>query len=160
MGRVATLAEVAVAVQNARDQGLAVVLTNGAFDLLHVGHVRYLRAARALAPDGLLVVAVNSDSSARASKGAGRPVVPGPERAEIVAALGMVDWVVLFSESTVNGIIETLRPGFHAKGTDYTEDTVPERDAVLAYGGEVRIVGDDKAHSTSELIARLGQAPG
>src|SRR5271168_883872 len=138
-----------------RRAGERVVLANGNFDLLHVGHVRYLRGAKELG--GKLVVAINSDESVRALKGDGRPIMPEGERAEIVAALGDVDAVVIFSELDVRGLIREIRPDIQAKGTDYTVDSVPERDAVVEYGGRVAIVGDPKDHSTSELIrSRLG----
>ncbi|MEL6760413.1 MAG: adenylyltransferase/cytidyltransferase family protein [Myxococcota bacterium] len=141
------------AVEHARARGASVVLANGAFDLIHVGHVRYLSGAKM--HGDVLVVAVNSDDSVRRSKGAGRPVVPEGERAEMVAALAGVDWVVVFSESTVEELIDALRPEVHAKGTDYTESTVPEGDRVRAYGGRVVITGDPKDHSTSALVAKL-----
>jgi D-glycero-beta-D-manno-heptose 1-phosphate adenylyltransferase len=127
-----------------------VTLANGNFDLLHVGHVRYLRGAKTLG--GRLVVAVNSDESVRALKGEGRPIMPADERAEIVAALADVDAVVIFPELDVRAIIREIRPDIQAKGTDYTVDSVPERDAVAEYGGRVEIVGDPKDHSTSEII--------
>jgi len=131
-----------------------IVLANGNFDLLHVGHVRYLRGAKALG--GKLVVAVNSDESVRALKGEGRPIMPAEERAEIVAALVDVDAVVIFPELDVRALIREIRPDIQAKGTDYTQESVPERDAVAEYGGRVAIVGDPKNHSTSEIIrARL-----
>lgn len=131
-----------------------ITLANGAFDLLHVGHVRYLRAAKALG--GRLVVAINSDDSVRRLKGEGRPIVPAEERAEIVAGLEDVDAVVIFSEPDVRPIIREIHPDIQAKGTDYSADSVPERDAVTEYGGRVEIVGDPKEHSTSEIIrARL-----
>jgi len=133
-----------------RRSGTRVTLANGNFDLLHVGHVRYLRGAKALG--GKLVVAINSDASVRALKGEGRPVVPEQERAEIVAALADVDAVVIFPELDVRAIIREIRPDVQAKGTDYTVDSVPERDAVAEYGGRVAIVGDPKEHSTSEII--------
>ena len=133
-----------------RRTGERVTLANGNFDLLHVGHVRYLRGAKELG--GKLVVAVNSDASVRALKGEGRPVMPEQERAEIVAALADVDAVVIFPELDVRAIIRELRPDIQAKGTDYTADSVPERDAVAEYGGRVAIVGDRKDHSTSEII--------
>lgn len=133
-----------------RRAGDSITLTNGAFDLLHVGHVRYLRAAKQLG--GRLVVAVNSDDSVRGLKGEGRPLIPAEERAEILAALADVDGVVIFSETDVRAIIREIRPDVHAKGTDYTVETVPERDEVLAYGGRVEIVGDAKDHSTTEVI--------
>lgn len=137
-------------VEQWRRAGERVVLANGAFDLLHVGHVRYLQAAKALG--GKLVVAINSDASVRALKGEGRPVMPESERAEIVAALADVDAVVIFPEPDVRAIIREIRPDIQAKGTDYTADSVPERDAVLEYGGRVEIVGDPKDHSTSEIV--------
>jgi D-glycero-beta-D-manno-heptose 1-phosphate adenylyltransferase len=137
-----------------RQAGEHITLANGGFDLMHVGHVRYLRGAKALG--GKLVVAINSDDSLRSLKGEGRPIVPAAERAEIVAALADVDAVVIFPELDVRAIIRELRPDIHAKGTDYTVESVPERDAIAEYGGRVEIVGDPKDHSTSEIIrARL-----
>ncbi len=137
-----------------RRAGEPVTLANGGFDLLHVGHVRYLRAAKALG--GRLVVAINSDQSVRALKGEGRPIIPAEERAEIIAALADVDAVVIFPELDVRAIIREIHPDIQAKGTDYTADSVPERDAVGEYGGRVEIVGDPKDHSTSQIIrARL-----
>ena len=133
-----------------RQAGESITLANGGFDLLHVGHVRYLHAAKQLG--GRLVVAVNSDASIRALKGEGRPLMPAEERAEILAALVDVDAVVIFPEPDVRALIREIRPEIHAKGTDYTAETVPERDEVLACGGRVEIVGDPKDHSTSELI--------
>ena len=133
-----------------RRGGELVTLANGNFDLLHVGHVRYLRGAKALG--GKLVVAINSDSSVRALKGEGRPIMAENERAEIVAALADVDAVVVFPELDVRAIIREIRPDVQAKGTDYTVESVPERDAVAEYGGRVAIVGDPKDHSTSEII--------
>ncbi|MEO1481184.1 MAG: D-glycero-beta-D-manno-heptose 1-phosphate adenylyltransferase [Myxococcota bacterium] len=141
------------AVAHARGRGASVVLANGAFDLLHVGHVRYLRGARDLGD--VLVVAVNSDASVRRVKGDGRPVIPQSERAELIAALDGVDWVVVFDEDTVVPVIEALKPDVHAKGTDYTVETVPERESVHAYGGRVAITGDAKEHSTSALVERI-----
>jgi rfaE bifunctional protein nucleotidyltransferase chain/domain len=135
-----------------RAEGDKIILANGGFDLLHVGHVRYLRAAKQLG--GRLVVAVNSDSSLRALKGAGRPRIPGHERAEIVAALEGVDAVIVIEELDVRNLIRALRPDVHAKGTDYTTESVPERDVVIACGGRVAIVGDAKNHSTTELVRR------
>jgi rfaE bifunctional protein nucleotidyltransferase chain/domain len=133
-----------------RRAGERIVLANGNFDLLHVGHVRYLRGAKELG--GKLVVAINSDASVRALKGEGRPIMPEAERAEIVAALADVDAVVIFPELDVRALIREIRPDIQAKGTDYTVETVPERDAVGEYGGRVAIVGDAKDHSTSEII--------
>lgn len=133
-----------------RRAGERITLANGGFDLLHVGHVRYLRGAKALG--GMLIVAINSDESVRVLKGEGRPIMPAQDRAEIVAALADVDAVVIFHELDVRPIIHEIHPDIQAKGTDYTMDSVPERDAVKEYGGRVEIVGDPKVHSTSELI--------
>ena len=139
-----------------RRAGDSITLANGGFDLLHVGHVRYLRAAKELG--GRLIVAINSDASVCALKGEGRPLVPDQERAEILAALVDVDAVIIFPEADVRAIIREIRPDVHAKGTDYTAETVPERDEVLAHGGRVEIVGDPKDHSTTEMIrSRLGR---
>ena len=137
-------------VEEWRRAGERITLANGNFDLLHVGHVRYLQGAKALG--GKLVVAINSDDSVRALKGEGRPVMPEQERAEIVAALADVDAVVVFPEVDVRAIIREIRPDVQAKGTDYTAESVPERDAVVEYGGRVEIVGDPKDHSTSEIL--------
>jgi D-glycero-beta-D-manno-heptose 1-phosphate adenylyltransferase len=128
----------------------SVTLANGCFDLLHVGHVRYLHAAKQLG--GRLIVAINSDESVRALKGEGRPLMPAEERAEILAALADVDAVVIFPERDVRALIREIRPEVHAKGTDYTADSVPERDAVAECGGRVEIVGDPKDHSATEII--------
>ena len=128
----------------------AIILANGCFDLLHVGHVRYLRAAKNIG--GRLIVAINSDESARNLKGEGRPLMPESERAEIVAALCDVDAVVIFPEPDVRALVREIRPDVQAKGTDYTVDTVPERDVVTECGGRVEIVGDPKDHSTTEII--------
>lgn len=133
-----------------RGAGNRITLANGNFDLLHVGHVRFLRGAKALG--GKLVVAINSDESVRALKGEGRPVMPEHERAEIVAALADVDAVVIFPELDVRAIIREIHPDVQAKGTDYTVESVPERDTVAEYGGRVAIVGDPKDHSTSEIL--------
>ena len=133
-----------------RRAGDRVTLANGCFDVLHVGHVRYLHAARELG--GKLIVAVNTDASVRALKGEGRPAMPAEERAEILASLADVDAVVVFSEKDVRAIIREIRPDFHAKGTDYTTESVPERDEVEACGGRVVIVGDPKNHSATEII--------
>ena len=136
-----------------RGEGKRVVLANGCFDLLHVGHVRYLEGARALG-DALLV-GVNSDESVARLKGAGRPIMTAAERAEIVGALASVDAVVVFDDDTADGLVATLRPDVHAKGTDYTAETVPERAAVLAAGGKVAIAGDPKTHATRDLIRTI-----
>lgn len=138
-----------------RGAGDTVTLANGCFDLLHVGHVRYLRAAKELG--GRLIVAINADDSVRALKGAGRPIMPHAERAEILAALADVDAVVVFPERDVRALIREIKPDVQAKGTDYTTDSVPERDAVQEYGGRVAIVGDPKDHSATEIIrTKLG----
>jgi rfaE bifunctional protein nucleotidyltransferase chain/domain len=138
-----------------RRAGESITLANGCFDLLHVGHVRYLQAAKQLG--GRLIVAINSDESARSLKGEGRPVMPADERAEILSALADVDAVVIFPERDVRALIRELRPDVHAKGTDYTAETVPERDAVAECGGRVEIVGDPKDHSATEIIrSRIG----
>jgi D-glycero-beta-D-manno-heptose 1-phosphate adenylyltransferase len=138
-----------------RGNGEQVVLTNGCFDLLHVGHIRYLRGAKALG--GKLVVALNSDESVRKLKGVGRPLMPEQERAEILAALSDVDAVVIFSEPDVRALIRELRPDVQAKGTDYTADGVPERDAMAECGGRVEIVGDAKDHSTTEFLKQMNE---
>ncbi|HZH34684.1 MAG TPA: adenylyltransferase/cytidyltransferase family protein [Pyrinomonadaceae bacterium] len=136
-----------------RRRGARIVLANGCFDLLHVGHIRYLEGAKRLGD--VLVVGINSDEQVRGLKGEKRPFVPELERAEIIAALRMVDLVTIFPERTVEELIRAIRPDFHAKGTDYTEDTVPERDIVREMGGRVAIVGDPKDHSTSEMLNRV-----
>jgi rfaE bifunctional protein nucleotidyltransferase chain/domain len=138
----------------ARKSGARIVLANGCFDILHVGHVRYLEGARALGD--LLVVAINADEQVRILKGEGRPLVPERERAEIIAGLRAVDFVTIFPEPNVEAILRAIRPDIHAKGTDYTEDSVPERDVVRSFGGRVAIVGDPKDHSSSEMISQLG----
>jgi rfaE bifunctional protein nucleotidyltransferase chain/domain len=135
-----------------------IVLANGCFDLLHVGHIRYLRGAKALG--GRLVVAMNSDESVQQIKGSGRPLMPASERAEIIAALSDVDAVVVFEEPDVRALIREIHPDVQAKGTDYTRENVPERDEVLAYGGRVEIVGDAKDHSTTELLSQLSSRGG
>ena len=136
-----------------RAAGEKIVLTNGCFDLLHVGHIRYFRAAKDLG--GKLIVAVNSDASVRKLKGEGRPRIQEQERAEVLAALQDVDAVTIFDAPDVRELVRLLRPDVHAKGTDYTEENVPERDVVIACGGRVAIVGDPKDHSTTELLRRL-----
>jgi rfaE bifunctional protein nucleotidyltransferase chain/domain len=137
----------------ARKGGARVVFANGCFDLLHVGHVRYLEAARALGD--ILVVGINSDEQVRRLKGEGRPYVPERERAETVASLRAVDYVTVFNEPTVTELLHALRPDIHAKGTDYTEESVPERDVVRSYGGRVQIVGDPKDHSSTEMLRKV-----
>ncbi len=148
-------AEVVSETSRARTEGKKIVLANGCFDLLHVGHIRYLNAAKALGD--LLVVGVNSDKQARALKGEGRPFTPESERAELVSALRCVDLVTIFDEPTVEELIRAIRPDFHAKGTDYTTETVPERDIVRECGGIVAIVGDPKDHSSTNMIATVRQ---
>lgn len=142
-------------VEEWRRAGEKIILTNGCFDVLHVGHIRYLRAAKQLG--GRVIVAVNSDESVRDLKGAGRPRMPARERAEILSALQDVDAVVIFSEPDVRQLVREIRPHIHAKGTDYREDTVPERDTVKECGGRVMIVGDPKDHSASELIRKWSE---
>jgi rfaE bifunctional protein nucleotidyltransferase chain/domain len=140
-------------VKQDRASGLTHAFANGGFDLLHVGHVRYLEAAKREADR--LIVAINDDQSVRGLKGPSRPVLPQADRAELVAALRAVDYVVIFSEPTVTALLELLKPDVHCKGTDYTVDTVPERATVRGYGGRIAIVGDPKDHSTSDLLTRL-----
>ena len=147
-----TSAELSEQVRRWRSAGDRIILTNGCFDLLHVGHVRYLHAAKQLG--GRLIVAVNSDASTRTLKGEGRPRVPQDERAEVLAALADVDAVIIFDAPDVTGLVRLLRPDIHAKGTDYTAESVPERDVVIACGGHVAIVGDPKDHSTTELLRK------
>src|SRR5687768_15265751 len=147
--------ELVTRIEAERKNGSRIVLANGCFDVLHVGHVRYLAGARALGD--LLIVGINSDAQVALQKGAGRPVLPANDRAEIVAALESVNYVTIFNEPTVEELLLALKPDVHAKGTDYTAETVPERDVVRSYGGQVAIVGDPKDHSTSAIIARLGE---
>ncbi|HXY40069.1 MAG TPA: adenylyltransferase/cytidyltransferase family protein [Vicinamibacteria bacterium] len=148
-----TLDEVRARVEEARRAGQSIALANGCFDVLHVGHVRYLEGAAAEAD--VLVVGVNGDGSVRRLKGEGRPILPSGDRALLVAALRAVDHVVVFEEDDVRRLLLSLRPDVHCKGTDYTAETVPERDVVRSYGGRVAIVGDAKRHDTSTLIARV-----
>jgi D-glycero-beta-D-manno-heptose 1-phosphate adenylyltransferase len=149
---VVTLEQLRERVRAWKASGEKITLTNGCFDVLHVGHVRYLQGAKKLG--GKLVVAVNSDASARSLKGHGRPRVAQEERAEILAALADVDAVFVFDAPDVRELIRLIRPDVHAKGTDYTAETVPERDVVQACGGRVEIVGDPKDHSTTEFLSR------
>jgi D-glycero-beta-D-manno-heptose 1-phosphate adenylyltransferase len=141
----------------ARDRALGktIAFANGCFDLLHVGHVRYLQGAAAEADR--LIVAVNDDASVAALKGPGRPIMPAADRAELVAAIAGVDYVIVFGDPNVERLLGMLKPDVHCKGTDYTVDTVPERQIVAAYGGRTAIVGDPKDHSTRDLLARLSQ---
>ena len=149
-GKIVSRQELGRRSESWRANGDKVTLANGCFDLLHVGHIRYLRAAKQLG--GRLVVAINSDDSVRRLKGEGRPLMPAEERAEILAALSDVDAVVIFPEPDVHALVREIRPDIHAKGTDYTADSVPERDTVIACGGRVQIVGDPKDHSATDII--------
>jgi rfaE bifunctional protein nucleotidyltransferase chain/domain len=153
MGQVLDLDGARTVAEKARAAGRRVVLANGCFDLLHVGHVRYLEEARALGD--VLIVGVNGDAAVRRLKGPGRPLMPAAERAEILAALRAVDHVVVFDDDTADRLVALLRPAVHAKGTDYTAESVPERAAVLAAGGRVAIAGDAKQHSTRDVIAEI-----
>jgi len=146
-------ADLVAVVDAEKRAGRTVGFANGVFDLLHVGHVRYLEGAKALVDR--LVVAVNSDASVRGLKGEGRPILPEAARAELVASLRAVDYVIVFSEPTVERLLKQLTPDVHCKGTDYTVESVPEREIVKAYGGRTAIVGDPKDHSTRDLLARL-----
>jgi rfaE bifunctional protein nucleotidyltransferase chain/domain len=141
----------------ARRGGGRVVFANGCFDLLHVGHVRYLEAAKGLGD--LLVVGINSDKQVRRLKGEGRPFIPERERAEVIASLRAVDYVTVFHEPTVTELLLALRPDIHAKGTDYTEESVPEREVVRSFGGRVQIVGDPKDHSSTEMLRNVNREP-
>lgn len=134
--------------------GHPIILANGCFDLIHAGHIRYLQGAKELG--GVLIIGINSDRQVELLKGSGRPFIPQDERAEIIASLRTVDAVTIFDEPTVEELLLALRPDFHAKGTDYTVDTVPEREIVRSYGGTVAIVGDAKDHSSSDLIETVG----
>lgn len=136
-----------------RRGGAKIVLANGCFDLFHVGHIRYLAGARALGD--ILIVGINSDEQVRKLKGANRPFMPETERAEMISALRFVDYVTIFDEPTVEELIRAVRPDFHAKGTDYTTKTVPEKEIVKEYGGQTAIVGDPKDHSSTELIKKV-----
>ena len=157
MGKVLSRPALIEEVDRERRAGRTVAFANGCFDILHVGHVRYLQSAAQEADR--LVVAVNDDASVRSLKGEGRPILAAADRAELVAALRGVDYVVIFPEPTVGPLLEALRPDVHCKGTDYTVDSVPERDIVKAYGGRTAIVGDPKDHSTRDLLARIVDAP-
>jgi rfaE bifunctional protein nucleotidyltransferase chain/domain len=152
MGVVVSREELVGIVERERREGRTMAFANGCFDLLHVGHVRYLQGAAQEADR--LIVAVNDDAVA-GGKGPGRPILPAADRAELVAALGGVDYVVIFPEPTVTPLLQLLQPDVHCKGTDYTVDTVPERETVRAYGGRIAIVGDPKDHSTTDLLSRL-----
>ena len=153
MGEILERDPLAARVAEARRAGRTVAFANGCFDILHVGHTRYIEAAAQEAD--LLIVAINDDASVRALKGQGRPILPARDRAVLIAALRWVDFVVVFPELTVGPLLEALRPDVHCKGTDYTVDSVPERDIVNGYGGRIAIVGDPKNHSTQALLQRL-----
>jgi rfaE bifunctional protein nucleotidyltransferase chain/domain len=156
MGRILTDRDLTDRVAGDRAHGRTIAFANGCFDLLHVGHVRYLQGARREADR--LVVAINDDDSVRALKGEGRPILAAEHRAELVAALRCVDYVVIFPEPTVAPLLDALRPEVHCKGTDYTVESVPERETVRAYGGRTAIVGDPKDHSTRGLLSRIGSS--
>jgi len=148
-----TLAQLRTIVDRERKKGKIIVLANGGFDLVHAGHVRYLEAAKK--KGDILIVALNSDSSIRKLKGQGRPILPQRERAEILSAFACVDFITIFNEPNVENILMALKPNVHAKGSDYTKKTVPERETVLAYGGRIAIAGGPKIRSTSEVIPRI-----
>jgi D-glycero-beta-D-manno-heptose 1-phosphate adenylyltransferase len=153
MGRILSEDELVTAIRAERAEGRTIAFANGCFDVLHVGHVRYLADAKTQADR--LVVAINDDESVKGLKGPGRPILTAADRAELVEALESVDYVVLFSDADVNRLLHLLKPDVHCKGTDYTPETVPERDTVLSYGGRVAIVGDPKDHSTRDLLSRI-----
>jgi rfaE bifunctional protein nucleotidyltransferase chain/domain len=156
VGLILTEPELVAAVAADRAAGRSVAFANGCFDVLHVGHVRYLEGAAREADR--LIVAVNDDAAVERLKGAGRPVLPAADRAELVAALRVVDYVIVFPDATVARLLELLKPDVHCKGTDYTTDSVPERETVRAYGGRVAIVGDAKDHSTTDLLAKIAKS--
>jgi len=153
MAEIVTRNQLIAAATDARRMGRTIAFANGCFDILHVGHIRYLESAAQEAD--LLVVAINDDESVRRLKGAGRPVLAAEDRAELIAALRCVDYVVIFPEPTVGPLLDALRPDVHCKGTDYTVESVPEREIVKAYGGRTAIVGDPKDHSTRDLLSRI-----
>jgi D-glycero-beta-D-manno-heptose 1-phosphate adenylyltransferase len=153
VGQVLTESELIAAVAEDRAAGRTIAFANGCFDLIHVGHVRYLHGAAA--EGDRLIVAVNDDESVKRLKGPGRPAMPASERAEIIAALGVVDYVVTFADGTVDRLLGRVKPDVHCKGTDYTVDTVPERAAVQAYGGRTAIVGDPKTHASRDLAKKI-----
>lgn len=154
MGKYVPLNQLADLIQEERSQGKIIVLANGCFDLIHVGHIRYLKESSA--QGDILVVALNSDSSVKRLKGTGRPILPEKERAEILEAFSCVDYITIFPEDTVEQVLLTLKPEVHAKGSDYTQDSVPERDTVLGYGGRIAITGGPKVKNTSEIIQKIG----
>jgi len=151
-----TLSRLGKIIASERAAGKVVVLANGCFDIFHVGHIRYLREAKARGD--LLIVALNSDKSVKKLKGMGRPILPQAERAEILAAFSFVDYITIFDEPTVEKILRQLKPDIHAKGSDYTEESVPERETVREYGGRVAIVGGPKVRNTSDIIQRIARA--
>lgn len=153
MKKLKTLAQLRTIVDRERKKGKIIVLANGGFDLVHAGHVRYLEAAKK--KGDFLIVALNSDSSIRKLKGQGRPILPEQERADILSAFACVDFITIFNEPNVENILMALKPNVHAKGSDYTKKTVPERETVLAYGGRIAIAGGPKIRSTSEVIPRI-----
>ena len=153
MGRVLSESDLLTATAEDRQAGKTIAFANGCFDVLHVGHIRYL--AGAAQQGDRLIVAVNNDESVRGLKGEGRPLMDEAARAELVAALRDVDYVVLFGDRSVDRLLQTLKPDVHCKGTDYTVETVPERETVKAYGGRIAIVGDPKDHSTRDLVAKI-----
>ena len=157
MGETLSRPDVLARVAEIRRTNRTIALANGCFDLLHVGHVRYLAAAAQEAD--VLIVAINDDRSVRQLKGEGRPILPAADRAELLTALRFVDYVVVFPEPTVASLLQAIRPDVHCKGTDYTLDSVPERDVVRGYGGRIAIVGDPKDHSTRDLLARIAESP-
>ena len=156
MGRIVTEHALVALVREDRAAGRSLAFANGCFDVLHVGHIRYLSGAAAEADR--LIVAINDDASVAALKGPGRPIFSAPDRAEMVAALEGVDYVVTFADPDVNRLLSLLRPDVHCKGTDYTAETVPERETVIGYGGRIAIVGDPKDHSTRDLVNRIRAA--
>ncbi|UCD84696.1 MAG: adenylyltransferase/cytidyltransferase family protein [Deltaproteobacteria bacterium] len=153
MGKIKGLKELAEIIGQEKKEGKKVVLANGIFDLLHVGHIRYLKEAKSLGD--ILIVAVNDDQSARLIKGEGRPLVPADERIEILSSISYIDYLVKFPQRTVEEVISTLKPDIQAKGTDYTVETVPEREIVESYGGKIAITGDPKLHSTSAILEKM-----
>ena len=153
LGKIKNLDELRAIVQKMRSAGKTIIFANGCFDLIHVGHIRYLQSAREMG--GALIVGINGDAGVEALKGKGRPLQSGRDRAEMIASMECVDYVLLFDALTVDGILNELRPDIHAKGTDYSEESVPERNTVHSYGGKVAIAGDPKDHSTRDLIQTI-----
>ncbi len=151
--KIHSLSKLKKIVESLKKKGKKIVLANGSFDLIHVGHVRYLKEAKTLGD--ILVVAINSDKSVKLYKGEKRPIIPENERAEIVSSFEFVDYVVIFDEKDVKKVLLNLKPHIQVKGTDYTEESVPERDVVLSYGGEIKIAGDKKEHSSRDIISTI-----